>query len=470
MTLSVSSTPIDGLLVVTLPVHGDNRGWFKENWQRAKMVALGLPDFGPVQQNVSFNATAGAVRGLHAEPWDKLVSVATGRVLGAWVDLREGPGFGRVFTREVDPSVAVFVPRGVANGYQVLAEGTAYSYLVNEHWSADARSSYVFVNLADPALGIGWPLPLGEMSAADAAHPPLSAVTPVPRPRTVVLGASGQVGTALRSMAADFRDRSAVDLSSPASVAAADWSPYDCILNAAAYTAVDRAETPQGRRDAWAVNVAGVRALVEVARARRATLVQLSSDYVFDGSAEVHTEDEPLSPLGVYGQTKAAGDVLVGTLPAHHVVRTSWVVGSGRNFVRTMAGLADSGACPAVVDDQWGRLTFADDIARGIEHLLAVGAPPGTWNLSCTGPVASWADIAAAVFEARGRSGSDVRRVSTAAWSASATGPVAPRPRHSTLSLEKITATGFEPRDWRDALTDHLRDAYDEGSAHEGSA
>ncbi|WP_286264349.1 dTDP-4-dehydrorhamnose 3,5-epimerase family protein [Brooklawnia propionicigenes] len=83
------------MLVVDLLVHGDSRGWFKENWQRAKMVALGLPDFRPVQQNMSFNAEAGVTRGLHAEPWDKLISLAKGRIFGARVDPRPGRRLGR---------------------------------------------------------------------------------------------------------------------------------------------------------------------------------------------------------------------------------------------------------------------------------------------------------------------------------------------------------------------------------------
>ena len=119
-SLSVETTPIPGFLRIDLTVHGDNRGWFKENWQREKMVALGLPDFGPVQNNISFNDEAGVTRGIHAEPWDKFVSVATGRVFGAWVDLREGPSFGTVYTTEIDPSVAVFVPTGAGNAYQTL--------------------------------------------------------------------------------------------------------------------------------------------------------------------------------------------------------------------------------------------------------------------------------------------------------------------------------------------------------------
>jgi dTDP-4-dehydrorhamnose 3,5-epimerase len=163
--LAVRETTIPGLLILDLPVHGDNRGWFKENWQREKMVALGLPDFGPVQNNVSFNDRRGATRGIHAEPWDKYVSVATGRIFGAWVDLREGPTFGAVFTAELDPSTAIFVPRGVGNSYQTLEDGTAYVYLVNAHWTAEAQGEYTFLNLADEAVGIDdprriWPTPV----------------------------------------------------------------------------------------------------------------------------------------------------------------------------------------------------------------------------------------------------------------------------------------------------------------------
>ena len=152
--LEVASTPIPGLLIVDLPVYGDTRGWFKENWQREKMIALGLPDFGPVQNNVSFNDAVGTTRGIHAEPWDKWVSVAAGAIFGAWVDLREGPTFGAVFTAELDPSKAIYVPRGVGNSYQTLEPDTAYAYLVNDHWSPNA--TYTFVNLADETVAIDW--------------------------------------------------------------------------------------------------------------------------------------------------------------------------------------------------------------------------------------------------------------------------------------------------------------------------
>ncbi len=454
--MSVNSTAIPGLLVIDLAVHGDNRGWFKENWQREKMLAAGVPDFGPVQNNVSYNAEVGTTRGIHAEPWDKLVSVVHGRVFGAWVDLREGPTFGRVVTHEVGPGTTVFVPRGVGNSYQTLEPDTVYSYLVNDHWSAEA--SYTFVNLADPTIAVDWPIPLGEaiLSEKDRAHPVLSDVVPMAPRKVLVTGANGQLGRALRLVlpGAEFADRDAFDLDDPESVGRFRWRDYEAVINAAAYTRVDEAETPAGRAAAWQANVAGVARLAAACAQHGVTLVHVSSDYVFDGSVEEHREDEPFSPLGVYGQTKAAGDALVSTVPRHYVVRTSWVVGDGANFVRTMADLADRGIAPKVVADQYGRLTFTDDLARGIRHLLETRPPYGVYNLTSRGAVSSWAEIAADVYERRGRSRSDVTGVSSEDYFAGRS--AAPRPKYSTLSLEKLERSGFVPADGAEALTAYL--------------
>ncbi|MGA8247979.1 MAG: dTDP-4-dehydrorhamnose 3,5-epimerase, partial [Nocardioides sp.] len=135
--LSVERTPIPGLLLLRLDLRTDDRGWFVESWQRARMTALGLPDFGPVQANIAHNAARGTTRGLHAEPWDKLVTVASGAAYGAWVDLRDGATFGTTYAVDLVPGVAVFVPRGVGNGYQTLVDDTTYTYLVNDHWRPD---------------------------------------------------------------------------------------------------------------------------------------------------------------------------------------------------------------------------------------------------------------------------------------------------------------------------------------------
>ncbi len=455
--LTIRATAIPGVLLLELPVHADSRGWFKENWQREKMLALGLPDFGPVQNNISFNDAVGTTRGIHAEPWDKYVSVAAGRIFGAWVDLRAGETFGTVVTAELGPGQAIFLPRGIGNSYQTLEPDTVYTYLVNEHWSPEA--SYTFLNLADESAAIPWPIPLAEaeISQKDLAHPRLAAVTPFAPRRTLVLGADGQLGRALRAVLpdAEFAGRADFDLNDSVAWASRPWSQYDTVINAAAYTNVDGAETAEGRRDAWRVNAAATSQLARTALEHRLRVVHVSSDYVFDGSREIHDESEEPSPLGVYAQTKAAADAIVATIPRHYIVRTSWIVGEGRNFVRTMAELAVRGVDPRVVDDQFGRLSFATDIAAGITHLLDTGAEFGTYNLTSTGAVHSWADIARQVFHLTGHDPARVTGISSLDYFAGRDS-IAPRPRHSTLNLDRITATGFAPRDGTEALRDYL--------------
>lgn len=461
--LRAIGTPIPGLTLWELPVHGDNRGWFKENWQRAKMVAAGMPDFGPVQNNISFNDSRGTTRGIHAEPWDKFISVATGRIFGAWVDLRSGPTFGTVFTAELDPSRAVFVPRGVGNAFQTLEPKTAYTYLVNDHYSPDAE--YPSVNPGDETVAIDWPIPLdrAELSAKDRAQPSLAEVTPIPARKTLVLGAGGQLGHALRAEYADlpqveFAEHADLDLTSAGLDSARRWRDYDTIINAAAYTAVDAAETTEGRPAAWAANVTGVAELARVAAAHGITVVHVSSDYVFDGSAtRPYLEDDAVAPLGVYGQTKAAGDQIVSTLGRHYIVRTSWVIGDGRNFVRTMLSLAAGDVDPSVVNDQFGRLTFTSELARAIRHLIDVGAPYGTYNVTGSGAVSSWADIARRAFTLAGHDPDRVSGVSTAVYFGNAKAPVAPRPANSVLDLAKIESTGFVPADADELLVDFVR-------------
>ncbi|MFC4902235.1 sugar nucleotide-binding protein [Kocuria oceani] len=468
---AVRGTAIPGLLLVDLPVHGDDRGWFKENWQRTKAVAAGVPDFGPVQNNISFNGGRGTTRGIHAEPWDKYVSVATGRVFGAWVDLRGGDTFGTVVTCEIDPATAVFVPRGVGNAFQTLDDATAYTYLVNDHWSGDALDEYSFLNLADETVGIDWPVPLeqAQLSEKDRRHPRLSEVVPLPPAPVLVVGRTGQLGRALvellerRGLPHRAVDRAELDLADP------DGWPeglrtgehlrrYRAVLNAAAHTAVDDAETPDGRTAAWAANATGVAALAGACAAAGVPLLHVSTDYVFDGTLphdEAYPVDAPLAPLSVYGQSKAAGEAAVTALPRHWLVRTSWVIGRGHNFVSVMAGLASRGISPRVVDDQVGRLTFVEDLAAGLLHLVDHRAPWGTYHLTGAGEPLSWAAVARHVFERVGADPERVVPVSTAEYVDGRTG-VAPRPANSVLDLSALRRTGFEPRDHMELLGTHL--------------
>ena len=464
--LRAVETNIPGLIVFDLPVHGDNRGWFKENWQRAKQTALGLPDFGPVQNNISFNAKKGVTRGIHAEPWDKYISIAAGSVFGAWVDLRPGDSFGQVYTTVLDPSKAIYVPRGVGNSFQALEDGTVYTYLVNAHWSLEQKRTYTFVNLADPDLHIQWPIPLeeSERSEADLHHPMLRDAKPMAPRRTMVTGCNGQLGHAIRDYVEshglegfEFNDIDTFDFSDPAQYDQFDWSLYGTIINAGAYTAVDRAETPEGRALAWKANAQGPALLARVAREHNITLVHVSSDYVFDGTRELHDETESFAPLGVYGQSKAAGDIAVANAPHHYILRSSWVIGEGHNFVKTMMGLSGrvaKGELPkvTVVDDQYGRLTFTRDMAEAIFHLLGSDAAYGTYDLTGSGAVRSWADIARGVFDLANGNGEKVEPISTAEYFANAKNPVSPRPTYSALDLTKIEATGLKVPDWEESL------------------
>lgn len=175
-------TDIPGLLIFDVTSIGDERGWFQEKYHKDKLVAAGMPqEFNIVQTNVSFNKEPGVIRGFHAEPWDKFISVVSGKVFSAYVDLRKGETFGKVVTVEIDNNKAVFLPRGVANAFQTLTADTYYIYSVNDHWSQELYDKYTFVNLADPDIKIKWPISLetATMSDRDRNHPMLKDIKPM---------------------------------------------------------------------------------------------------------------------------------------------------------------------------------------------------------------------------------------------------------------------------------------------------
>ncbi len=339
---------------------------------------------------------------------------------------------------------------------------------MNAHWSLEQKKTYTFVNLADPELNIPWPIPLeeSERSEADLHHPMLKDAKPMAPRRTMVTGCNGQLGHAIRDYVEthglqgfEFNDIDTFDFSDPTQYDQFDWSLYGTIINAGAYTAVDKAETGEGRPIAWKANAQGPALLAGIAKEHNITLVHVSSDYVFDGVEKEHSETEAFAPLGVYGQTKAAGDIAVANAPRHYIVRSSWVIGEGHNFVKTMMMLSNRVADPndqlnevTVVDDQYGRLTFTTDMAEAIFHLLDTNAEYGTYNLTGSGAVKSWADIAKAVFDETNGNGDTVKPISTDQYFANAKNPVSPRPTNSALNLAKIERTGLNVPDWEESL------------------
>ena len=272
-----------------------------------------------------------------------------------------------------------------------------------------------------------------------------------------IVGANGQLGTALRAQYpnAKFADIGELDITNKQSVDSFDWKGINTIINAAAFTDVDGAETAEGRIASWRVNAEAVKNLAQTASKYGITFVHISTDYVFDGTHELHSEDEPFAPVSVYGASKAAGDLLASQVGKHYILRTSWVIGEGKNFVRTMLELGKKGVNPSVVADQVGRLTFTSELVRATDHLLATDALFGTYNVTNDGEPASWADITRKIFELA-KLNNTVTDVTTEKYYKDKQG-IAPRPLNSTLKLDKITGTGFTSVDWQDDLKSYIQ-------------
>jgi len=278
----------------------------------------------------------------------------------------------------------------------------------------------------------------------------------------IIIGANGQLGKALkiRYPGARFADSDSLDITDKNAINDYDWSGIKHILNAAAYTNVDGAETSEGRVLAWKINTQGVANLAGIAIKHDLTIVHISSDYVFDGTKENHLEVEAFSPLGVYGQTKAAGDLVVSLVPKHYILRTSWVIGDGDNFVRTMLRLGKQGVEPKVVNDQIGRLTFTSELVKAIDFLNKSNVDYGTYNISNSGDVVSWADITKEIFYLAGYK-LQVHGITTNEYFKDKAG-IAPRPNKSSLSLDKISRLGFQLTDWREDLGKYIRKELDQ--------
>lgn len=282
----------------------------------------------------------------------------------------------------------------------------------------------------------------------------------------LIVGSNGQLGTALqkRYPSAGAVDKDDLDITDYERIKDFDWGNITTILNAAAYTDVDGAESPEGRAIAWRVNAEGVENLSKIASEKDLTLVHISTDYVFDGTKDLHTEDEAFSPLSEYGRSKAAGDTAVQAVPKHYILRTSWLIGEGQNFVRTMLNLGQKGVSPTVVADQIGRPTFTAQLVDAIDHLLSTNyqqpttgasAPYGTYNVSNDGDPISWAGFTRAIFTEAGFK-LTVTDIATKDYYQDKP-QSAPRPLNSVFDLSKIKATGLQLRDWRDDLREYIK-------------
>lgn len=284
--------------------------------------------------------------------------------------------------------------------------------------------------------------------------------------RVLVTGAGGQVGRAL--LAADWPAGLAplglthadLDIADADAIARAlDESGAVAVVNAAAYTAVDKAESEPDL--AQRINAEAPGLLAAATAARGLPLLQLSTDFVFDGrKGAPYLEDDRVNPLSVYGASKAAGEVAVRAAnPAHLILRTAWVFdAAGRNFLNTMLRLAAERPELTVVADQRGQPTAAADVAAALVRLLALwragAAPWGTWHFAGAGET-TWHGFAEAIVALAAPSlgkRPPVRPIATADWPAAAT-----RPADSRLDCARLEqAFGIRPRPWRAMLADVL--------------
>lgn len=289
--------------------------------------------------------------------------------------------------------------------------------------------------------------------------PPVSPALTARKLRIAATGASGQLGTYLQRVAPAFSNiqlqtlsRSALDLAHPESIRERLAAlQFDVLINCAAYTAVDRAETEP--EQAHTINARAVKVMAAHCKERGSVLLQLSTDYVFDGkSYNPYTENDAVAPESVYGQSKLHGEEAASTCPRQLILRTSWVYGQvGSNFLLTMLRLFQAKPELGIVYDQIGTPSYAQNLAAGILECARQACEPGfdAWGIYHFGNrgVASWYDFAAQIAR---ETGSKVRL--NPLLSAQYPTP-AKRPHYSVLNKAKFESTfNFALPHWADGL------------------
>ena len=273
----------------------------------------------------------------------------------------------------------------------------------------------------------------------------------------LVTGGNGQLGSALRLASAEsshryvFTDVAELDITSPEAVEAFfEREKVDVVVNCAAYTAVDLAEENEAQADL--INHRAVALLAEACKRHNATLIHISTDYIFSGEADApYKEDAEPSPLGVYGRTKLAGERAVAESGCRYIIlRTAWLYSElGRNFFKTMQSLTASRPERKVVADQTGTPTYAGDLAKAVTYIINSEqlGKCGIYHYTNEG-VCSWYDFACEIARLSGHTDCKVKPCTTEEYPTKAR-----RPRYSVLDKSKFIATfGLAIPEWRDSL------------------
>lgn len=438
---------IQGLTLLRFETNIDRRGSFAEIWRLSQFQSLVDVDFHPVQSNFSVNKALGVTRGLHAEPWNKLIWVPHGVVFGAWLDLRQGGSFKSVAFTELTDDLAVFVPNGVANGYQSITESSSYSYLVDDYW--EPSFSYKGVNPFDSQLQIPWPVKEdhASISTKDKMLPNLEALQSIPAAQEVIIGASGLVGRQLLQKLENPIVISGRDLSSSANLE--DFEKLipqgSFIYNAAGFTDVEGSETQDGFREALRANFELVDNLVKIARAKNCTVLHLSTDFVFGAEGNVlFSESEVPSPVNKYGMSKLMGELALRGLRKHYILRFGWLLSRERGLTKAINDRAVNGIetqAPAMYS---GTPTTVADVVRACIFLKEKQAEFGTYHLKSTVGALTWLQVAQMIYQAHGVS-PDLVTETLRSDDKYSQKPRAPRPNFSGLSDTRLRNLGFRP-------------------------
>ena len=454
-------TEIPGVVLLEPEVFGDARGYFMERFSQRRFDEL----VGPlrfVQDNES-KSRYGVVRGLHFQKGEyaqaKLVSVVRGRVLDVAVDIRRGsPTFGRHVAALLDGENKrqLFIPRGFAHGFAVLSDEAVFQYKCPRQ---RGRHCVGRPRARDRLAASGRRnTPLGERPPAPAAGRRTGTFRIRQTMNILVTGANGQLGREIQRLSAvspnnyTFTDVAELNVTDAGAVRqAVAQTRAEVIVNCAAYTNVERAEEDEEAADR--LNRGAAENLARAAEANGATLIHVSTDYVFDGTAHLpYTEDAPTAPLGVYGRTKLAGERAVAESGCKYLTfRTAWLYSEyGNNFLKTMLRLTAEKERLNVVFDQAGTPTYARDLAMTIFSIVEGGyfaGNEGLYHFSNEG-VASWYDFAAEIAAAAGHDKCRIRPCRTAEFPTKAA-----RPAYSVLDKSKIKETfGLEIPHWRESM------------------
>ena len=279
--------------------------------------------------------------------------------------------------------------------------------------------------------------------------------------KILITGGYGQLGLALKEVLAKetifLTDTDNMDITEPTQIeqALSDFRPTH-LIHGAAMTNVDGCE--ENPETAYKVNAEGTKNLADACKKYNCQMIYVSTDYVFSGTKKApYTEEDAPNPQSVYGRTKLEGEKSVLDLTDAYIVRTSWVYGEGKNFVRTMLALSDKMTEIRVVNDQFGRPTAALDLAQAIFHFIINQPEAGLYNVTGSGPIISWADFASEIFKLAGKK-TKVIGISTEEYlSQSPNKKIAPRPAHSSLDLSKAETARLPLPLWQDSLREELR-------------